>query len=147
MDPASGFFVTRLPRVAGRRLRRTRRIEEADRNVARKSGKVEVGRRDRGAQTLRCRADQEIDRRASDAGGSALVEVLRGSHVIGSHDDLVGKSTEIVTKALELASVRDPGKNLLPDQPEEDDSAVTDQVLPGSDETVLFGIPTGRSAA
>ena len=98
---------------------------------------VPVRREDRHGKALRHRADQEIHGRTSDPGGPASVELSRGAHMVGREDDLVRKRRQSLTELFELVFVRDPGKDFLPDQPEEDDSPVGDELFPGFDQPSL----------
>ena len=73
--------------------------------------------------------------------------MLRGSNVVGRQDLRIGKGREMVSQAFKLTSLGDPGKDLLPDQAQEDNSAVANELLPGLDVAILRSAPSGRATA
>ena len=61
--------------------------------------------------------------------------------MVGGENDLVRKRGKSIAEPFELAFVSDPRKDLLPDQPEEDDSPVGDELFPRFDQPCLGRVP------
>lgn len=101
------------------------------------SGKIRVGREDRGFVTVSNSANQHIDVGTGDAARSAGIEETRCLNEIDRLGLEIAKGREFFRESLEDRVAPDARQNLLVDWTDQSSPAGVDEVLPFGDELFL----------